>query len=113
MTLLKGKHIEKEIEGVRCRVVETGASENRVKFLRALLEHNGYEVKVEEEAKVNGEDPTTYVMGVTDIIFNPVVAVYQRMLNTQDGRKVTPAYWNQQSEETHPDYWDFDPDLEK
>ena len=51
MPLESGKHIEKEIEGVRCRVVETGMDEERMNFIKELLEHNGYEVKTEKEAK--------------------------------------------------------------
>ena len=80
-----------------------------VDFLRKLLAHNGYEVKADEAKKKKGEEdaPTLYLVGVADVIFNPVIAVYQRRLKTFDGRKVTPAYWNQQTEDTHPNYWKF------
>ena len=108
MSLLSGKHTEKEVDGIRCTIIEKGASAERVEFLKALLAHNGYEVKAEEEKRKNEEDPITYIVGVTDVIFNAVIAVYQRRLLTPDGRKVTPSYWNQESEETHPNYWKFD-----
>lgn len=106
MSLKSGAHTEKEIEATRCRVIETGASVQRVSFLRELLEFNGLVVKAELEKKTVEGAPDTYIIGVTDVTFNPVVAVYQRLLRTKDGRKVTPAYWNQQTQETHPDYWD-------
>ena len=44
----KGKHVEKEIEGVRVRLVDDAASKERMEFLKELLAHNGYEVLVEE-----------------------------------------------------------------
>ena len=105
MGLNSGAHSEKEIEATRCRVIETGISAERARFLRELLELNGQTVKAELEKKTVETAPDTYIIGVTDVTFNPVVAVYQRMLHTKDGRKVTPAYWNQQTSETHPDYW--------
>lgn len=105
MGLNSGAHSEKEIEATRCRVIETGITAERARFLRELLEFNGLVVKAELEKKTVETAPDTYILGVTDVTFNPVVAVYQRLLRTKDGRKVTPAYWNQLSPETHPDYW--------
>ncbi len=116
-----GKHIEQEIDGIRCRVVDKGASRKRVEFLKTLLEHNGYEVKwVEEEPpapKPAGEGSAadtpaepTYTIGVTDITFNPVVKVFGRMLRTPDGKIVTPAIWNQlppDPEAEHDWYWRY------
>ena len=48
MGLDSGKHTEKEINEVRCRVVETGIEQPRADFLKELLEHNGFEVQVQE-----------------------------------------------------------------
>ena len=111
MSLLKGKHIVKEIESQRCTVVETGADKARVDFLKELLEFNKLEVKFEEEVKKPNPDgeipPVTFVIGVTDLVFNPVIAVYQRILKTKDGRKITADFWNQKTEETEPNYWDL------
>ena len=106
MTLLKGKHLAKEIEGIRCSIVENNTSKSRVDFLKELLEDNNYEVKFEEiPAKEEGQ-PSTYIIGVTSILFNPVIAVYQRILKTKDGRRITPDYWNQKTTEIEPNYWD-------
>jgi hypothetical protein len=41
-----------------------------------------------------------------DLVFNPVVYVYQRRLRTLDGRKVTPACWWEQTEAPTPEYWE-------
>ena len=105
MSLQSGKHIVKEIGETRCTIVETGASKERVDFLKDLLEFNKYEVLTAEDKKKNEEDPTTYTIGVTDIVFNPVIAVYQRHLYTRDGRKINADYWNQKTTEIKPDYW--------
>lgn len=105
MALNKGKHIVEEIEGVRCSLVEKGVSPERTEFLKKLLALNGYDVKVVAEG-----EPETFKIGVTDILFNPVVDVYKRRLKTTSGKKVTPAYWLQESEsETAEEvnYWTF------
>lgn len=126
MSILKGKHIEKEINGVRCRVVESGISKPRADFLKKLLEHNGQEVYIEQEPvkpapppkpaadgaeadkneAIPPEPDPTYIIGVTNIIFNATVAVYNRQLRTFEGKRVTPDYWNQKTEKTEPNYWD-------
>jgi hypothetical protein len=103
MALNKGKHIVEEISGVRCSLVEKGVSPERMEFLKKLLELNKYTVIVESEGEVG-----TYKVGVTDMLFNPVVDVYKRNLKSQSGKKVTPAYWLQESEkesETEVNYW--------
>ena len=105
MSLESGKHIEKEINGVRCRIVETGLSEERMNFLKGLLEFNGLEVMVEKEAKKDESLPDTYTLGVTDIIFNPVINVYQRKLRRPDGKIVTPQFWRQADEDSGKWYW--------
>lgn len=105
MSLLNGKHVVKEIEGVRCTIVEENASKSRVEFLRKLLELNGYEVRTEEVPTAVEGGTISYTIGVTDMVFNPVIAVYQRLLKTIDGRRVTPDYWNQKSSEIEPNYW--------
>ncbi len=109
MALDSGKHSEKEINEIRCRVVETGISKERADFLKNLLELNGYEVQVQEIPPKTGEDPVTYILGVTDVTFNPVLAVYEFKLKTPDGRKVSPAYWNQWGDDTRPEYWEIHP----
>jgi len=107
MTLLKGKHIIKEIEGIRCSVVENGTTKSRVDFLKELLELNGHEVKFEEiPPKEEGAD-STFIIGVTSMVFNPVIAVYQRLLFTKDKLRVTADFWNQKTTEIEPNYWDI------
>ena len=106
MPLNKGKHIVEEIDGVRCSLVETGATADRVDFLKKLLELNGYEVKVLAE----NEEKTSFKIGVADLLFNPVVDVYKRRLKSFTGKRVTPAYWLQQSTsetEAEVNYWKF------
>jgi hypothetical protein len=74
-------------------------------FLKKLMELNGYTVKVDKEAKKDETLPDTYIIGVTSIVFNPVIAVYQRMLRDFEGHVVTPAYWKQQCEKSKGWYW--------
>lgn len=107
MALTRGKHIVEEINGIRCTVVEKGASPERVAFLKDLLTFNKFEVQVEEEKKLEETAPTTFVIGVTDIIFNPMIGIYQQSLRTSKGEKVCPAYWNQYTTENDSRYWEF------
>ncbi len=126
MSINNAKHIVEEIDGVRCTIVEKGASAERMEFLKNLLEFNGLEVKIAEEATaVIPETPATgnspapdvvntaptalhvpaYIIGVTDLVFNPVFAIYERRLKTPEGYFVTPAIWKQQTTEFRPEYW--------
>jgi hypothetical protein len=105
MSLNKGKHHVSEIEGVRCTVVEAGISDDRAAFLKQLLVHNGYEVKCEKEKTKEGAPCDTNLLGVTDILFNPVIKVYQHRLLREDGKEVTPAYWNQWQADIDIPYW--------
>jgi hypothetical protein len=105
MPLNKGKHNVGEVDGVRCTIVETGIHQDRVDFLKDLLEFNGYEVKVQEDIADPPTNPKRYTLGVTDIVFNPVIAVYQKSLRKKDGKKVTPSFWNQWGKEDHIPYW--------
>jgi len=93
MALNKGKHIVEEIDGVRCTVVETGVLAERADFLKKLLELNGYEIKTVQESET-----ATFKIGVTDILFNPLVDVFKRRLKSFSGKRVTPAYWLQLSD---------------
>lgn len=102
---LGGKHLFGDIEGQRVTFAEKGVVKNRAEFLKKLLEHNGFEVIIAEDKRKSEEDPQLYIVAVTDMVFNPTIWVYQRKLKTFDGRKVTPAYWNQETEDTSPQYW--------
>ncbi len=103
---LKAKHIVEEIKGIRCTIIEKGANADRVEFLKKLLEFNKYEVLIADEPIVEGS-PALFTIGITDLVFNPVIAVYELSLKTPAGQKVSPAYWNQQSTDCVDEYWDF------
>jgi hypothetical protein len=112
MTLL-GKHTFGEIDGTRVTFVEKATSQERVDFLKVLLEINGYKTLIQENPPKKEENPTTYTIGVTDMSFNPTIAVYQRMLKTKEGVRVTPDYWNQVEvdNELRPDYYTRKPEI--
>ena len=59
-----------------------------------------------EEKRKSEEEPQTYLLGVTDLVFNPVIWVYERKLKTPDGKKITADYWNQKTKNVEPNYWD-------
>ena len=105
MSLTNAKHIIAEIEGARCTVVEAGVSIDRAAFLRDLLEFNKFEVKeLQEASETSGAEPK-YTIGVTDLLFNPVFAVYECLLRTREGKYVTPGYWNQECIDCDNRYW--------
>src|SRR5215218_5827772 len=111
-------HEFEELDGVKCAIVEKNAPEERVKFLKELLEFNKYTVIIVATAPpkmapapaavVSTETvdappaipappplPTTFTIGVTDVSFNPINAIFGRLLKTKDGHIVTLAYWQQ------------------
>jgi hypothetical protein len=93
MAINNAKHIVGEIDGVRCTIVESGITLDRLAFLTDLLQFNDFDVKeMKVPSEVEGEEPK-YTIGVTDLVFNPVFAIYERSLKTRDGKFVTPAYW--------------------
>ncbi len=116
---LNKNHEFEELDGVRCGIVERNVKQERVSFLRSLLEQNGYKVitvptpppKVaavappkEGEETVLPPPPVateTFTVGVTDYTFNSINAIFGRMLKTQNGHIVTQAYWNQKESESH------------
>ena len=94
------------ISDTRVTFVEKKISEERLEFLKQLLEFNGFEVLVDEEKRKNEEEPQLYTIGVTDMVFNPTVYVFQRRLKTLDGKHiVNQEYWNQLSDDSKPQYW--------
>ncbi|HEV2482182.1 MAG TPA: hypothetical protein VGS79_21100 [Puia sp.] len=110
-------HQFEELNGVKCAIVEKNATPARVEFLRRLLEYNGYTVvtvpspppKAAPAAApaAPADEPappppsSTFTVGVTNVMFNPINAIFGRLLKTPDGHTVTLAYWRQQ--ETTPD----------
>ncbi len=107
-------HEFEELNGIKCGIVERNVKPERVAFLKALLEFNGFEVVTiptpppktaapappkEGEAPAPPPPappaPETFTMGVTDYTFNPINAIFGRQLKTRDGHIVTLAYWQQ------------------
>lgn len=117
---INSNHLLEELDGVRCIVVEKNLTAERVAFLKPLLEYNTLKVVVVASPPpkvapapapvVEGEAvpvpvaptaPETFTMGVTNMLFNTVNAVYGRLLRTPDGHIVTPAYWHQEEAVSH------------
>ncbi|MDP9230972.1 MAG: hypothetical protein M3O67_09945 [Bacteroidota bacterium] len=120
-------HEFEELNGVKCGIVERKVSSERVQFLKKLLEFNHYTVvvvptpppkvvpiaigtpvvKTEEGAASPPPPPPlppaseTFTLGVTDITFNPINAIFGRLLHTKDGHVVTQAYWQQKEAVSH------------
>ncbi|MBC8045650.1 MAG: hypothetical protein H7Y00_02545 [Fimbriimonadaceae bacterium] len=107
-------HTFEELDGVKCCIVEKNASQERVNFLKQLLELNNYIVivvpspppKTATPVAANPNDeivqteiipptPSTFTIGVTDLSFNPTNAVWGRLLKTPEGDVVTQSYWLQ------------------
>jgi len=104
-SLTKGKHIVSEINGIRCTIVESDAIKGRVDFLKELLEFNKFEVQISENKEKNANGDSVFTIGTTNILFNPVIGVYDRSLKTKSGHKVSPAYWLQKTTISDPRYW--------
>ena len=102
---LAGKHMFGSIDETRVTFVEKGVNNDRKDFLKKLLEHNGFEVIIQEAKKKAEEDPQLYTVAVTDMVFNPTIWVYQRKLLTLDGHRVTMGYWEQTTDDASPKYW--------
>lgn len=100
---LQAKHIVEEINGTRCTVIEKGTTPQRCDFLKTLLTFNGFEVITDCQTDAEGVEKCT--LGVTDLVFNPVIAVYEMSLKTPDGQKVSPAYWDQKETKVIDQYW--------
>lgn len=110
-------HPFEELDGTRCAVVERNVKPERVEFIRYILEGNGYTVVVVPspppkaalapkpaegeatvEAAVQPPPPDTFTVGVTDVTFNTVNAIFGRLLRSPEGRVVTMAYWQQKED---------------
>ena len=105
--LTNARHQIGEIDNTRCTIIESGIPGQRMEFLRSLLTANKLQVRVKEDSPVEGSTETLYTIGVTDIVFNPAYAVYERSLLQPDGTVVTPAYYRQNEGDTSVLYWDY------
>ena len=113
-------HEFEELDGIKCAIVEKNAPQQRVDFIKPLLEFNKFTVvvvpspppkvvPVPAAAVVNEETiaepppppPATFTIGVTDVTFNPINAIFGRLLKTPDGHIVTLAYWQKLETVSH------------
>jgi hypothetical protein len=113
-------HEFEELDGVKCGIVEKNVKPERVKFLKELLAYNGFTVVAvptpapkapapvppkEGETAVTPlpppPAPETFTLGVSDYTFNPINAIFGRLLKTKDGHIVTLAYWQQKETVSH------------
>jgi hypothetical protein len=105
-------HEFEDLDGVKCAIVEKNASQQRIDFLKPLLEFNKYTVVVvaspppkaaaaaapattDAPVETAPPPPATFTIGVTDVTFNPTNAIFGRLLKTPNGHVVTLAYWQQ------------------
>ena len=120
-------HEFEELNGIKCAIVERNVTQERTGFLKQLLEYNHYTVVViptpplpakaippkpaaapatEDKAQaiptpVPEPQPETFTVGVTDVTFNSINAIFGRALHTPDKHVVTLAYWQQKEEVSH------------
>ena len=122
---LNPNHTFEDLGEIKCAIVEKNCTPERVSFIQKLLEHNGFTVVVVKspppkaakpaapkpvapaadgaepapapvvEAPAPPPPPDTYTVGVTDLTFSPINAVYNRELKTFKGEIVTVNYWKQ------------------
>ena len=107
-------HEFEDLDGVKCAIVEKNALQQRIDFLKPLLEFNKYTVVVvaspppkaaataaatpattEAPVETAPPPPATFTIGVTDVTFNATNAIFGRLLKTHNGHIVTLAYWQQ------------------
>lgn len=119
-------HEFEELNGIKCGIVEKNANADRVAFLQSLLAFNQYEVvvvpaaapkaapKPATETEVAGPTeevaaaPSLFNIGVTDYTFNPINAIFGRLLKAPNGKIVTLAYWQQKEVESNDEKPYFD-----
>jgi len=115
-------HLFEELDGIKCGIVEKEVPAERVEFLKKILVYNGFTVIAvpspapkapsKPVVKKEGEEPPpppaeepklpeTFTVGVTDYTFNPINAIFGRLLKTTNGHIVTLAYWQQKENESH------------
>lgn len=117
-------HLSEELNGVKCAIVEKNVSAERASFLKQLLLFNKYTVEIAaspppkmaapvpvkegETAPPAPAAPETFTVGVTDMMFNPINAIFGRQLHAPGGHVVTLAYWYQRDKLSHDEipYYD-------
>lgn len=119
---LNPNHTFEELNEVKCSIVEKNCSIQRSEFLKKLLEQNNFSVVIakspppktvvkpagaveSETPEVISNQPETFTVGVSDLSFNVVNAIYNRELKTPDGNIVSPSYWKQAQQSSVIDTW--------
>ena len=117
---LNPTHTFEDLGETKCAIVEKNCSTERADFLKQLLEFNKYTVivvpsppaKVVAKPVAEGETPTplppapeTFTVGVTDVTFSPINAVFKRELKIETGQVVTKEYWNQRETTIKKEEW--------
>lgn len=120
---LNSTHTFEDLGEIKCAIVEKNCSTERADFLKSLLEFNKYTVVVvpSPPAKVaakpvvaEGETPaetpapvapTSFTVGVTDVSFSPINALFNRELKIATGQVVTKEYWNQKETTIKTEEW--------
>jgi hypothetical protein len=112
-------HVCEELNGVKCAIVEKNVRKERVDFLKEILAYNGFNMIVvpspppkatPQAAPIKPPEetvsaplpllPETFTVGVTNLTFNPINAIFGRLLKTPDGHVVTLSYWLQKEKES-------------
>jgi hypothetical protein len=110
-------HLSEDLNGVKCAIVEKNVSAERASFLKQLLLYNKYTVEITASPAPKTAAPVpviqdettppvpitaeTFTIGVTDMMFNPINAIFGRLLHAPDGHVVTLAYWYQREKSSH------------
>ncbi len=122
-------HEFEDLNGIKCAIVEKNVSQQRADFLKELLEINDYTVMIVpsappkvtappkpviapvertegiavplEEVPSPPPPPATFTIGVSDVRFNAINAIFGRLLKTKEGNVVTLAYWHQKEDIAH------------
>lgn len=119
---LNSNHTVEELGEIKCVVIEKNCGAERVAFLKNLLEHNHFTVvfvkspppksatkpaSTNEINAINEQPitPDTFTIGVTDLSFSLINAIYNRELKTNDGKIVMPNYWKQLDPISKEDSW--------
>ncbi len=130
-------HEFEELNGIKCAIVERNVTKERTDFLKHILECNHYSVvvipsppakavpqggaKPVPSAVASTEEntpaipipppepqPETFTVGVTDVTFNSINAIFGRLLKAPGGHIVTLAYWQQKEKVSHDEIPYFD-----
>lgn len=125
---LNTNHAFEELEGVKCSIVEKNCTPDRADFLKKILEFNNYSVVVIKSpppkvappkpvtpladgqvapppAPAPPVAPETFIVGVTDLSFNPISAVYNKELQTEGKQFVDVKFWKQEAEQPSTQKW--------